>query len=75
MPLNDNILHPFTVELAVRGINEYKDPSAQHDFDFELSMRPHINEKTVSWDPVAHQMIIRLITDGTDFPNHCGRYG
>lgn len=66
MSQNYNTLHHFTVELAIRGINESSDPSAQQDFDFELSMRPHIIQKTVIWDRAEHQVTIRLVTEGID---------
>ena len=59
-------LSRFTVELAVRGIDEVTDPSAQQEFDFELSMRPHILKKKVSMDHENHQLIIRIVIEGID---------
>lgn len=66
MPQYNNHLRRFTVELAVHGIDENKDPSAEYDFDFELSMRSHILEKTVSWNRVERQITIQVVTEGVD---------
>jgi hypothetical protein len=54
----------FAVELAVQGISEEKDPSAQQDFDFELSMRPHIFDKKVIWDREKHRLLVQLVIEG-----------
>ncbi len=57
-------LDRFTVKLAVCGIHSEKDPQAQQDFEEELSMRPHILQKTVAWDDQTQQLIIQLETEG-----------
>jgi hypothetical protein len=53
-------LEKYLVELAIGGINKDVDPAAEQEFDFELSMRPHIIRRVVSWDKEGVLLVIRV---------------
>ena len=59
-------LEKYLVDIAIRGINKNLDPTALEDFDFELGMRPHIQNKKVHWDNDANLLIAQVEVESPD---------
>jgi phenylacetate-coenzyme A ligase PaaK-like adenylate-forming protein len=53
----------YLVELAIGGINVAADPKAEHEFDYELSMRPHVFRKQLYWDEKRGKLVVQVEID------------
>jgi hypothetical protein len=59
-------LDNFLIELAVGGLDKVANPMAEQEFDFELSMRPHIQRKNLFWDKSGNVLIVQVEVEGVN---------
>ncbi len=53
----------FTVRLALLGLSDDRAPKVIQDLRDELSMRPHLRNPKIMWEPETHRAIIQVETE------------